>query len=107
MSPLDPRTTLARPDLAAQALEGVAPADRYGAPRTLQLALPFAALRRSADPAAEQLDQLLYGERFDALAPAGDFLWGQARRDGYVGFVEAAALAPSSASPTHWVRALR
>jgi cell wall-associated NlpC family hydrolase len=107
MSASDLRSHLARPDLAAADLEGVVAAERYATPEPFELVRPSAALRRAPDPAAEQLDQLLLGERFDALEAAGDFVWGQARRDGYVGFVEAAALAPAQTPPTHWVRALR
>jgi cell wall-associated NlpC family hydrolase len=99
--------TLARPDLAAADLQGLAPAERYRDRRRMRLVVPVAALRRAPDAAAEQLDQLLYGETFDMLDPQGDFAWGQARRDGYVGFVEAAALSEAAAAPTHRVGALR
>jgi hypothetical protein len=107
MNPSDPRLRLGRPDLAAADLEGVVAAERFAEPEPFELVRPNAALRRAPDAGAEQLDQLLLGERFDALEPVGDFVWGQARRDGYVGYVEAAALAPELAPPTHWVRALR
>ena len=103
----DPRSVLARPDLAAEDLEGVAPAARYQPRRRLRLVEPSAPLRKSPDVSAEQLDQMLHGEPFDALERQGDFWWGQARRDGYVGFVEAAALAEPGVPATHWVRALR
>jgi hypothetical protein len=53
------------------------------------------------------MDQLLFGEVFDVIEEEGGFLWGQARRDGYVGFVEAAALAPADLVPTHRVSAIR
>ena len=107
MSLADPRLTLARPDLAAEDLEGVAPAARYAPRQHLAVTAPNAALRKAPDPAAEQLDQLLYGESFDAVERQGEFWWGQARRDGYVGFVAAEALAAALARPTHWIRALR
>ena len=107
MSGRDPRNTLARPDLAAAELEGLVRAERY-APTTPRIcALPASAIRKAADPAAEQLDQLLYGEIFDVLEAADGWAWGQARRDGYVGFVEAACLAANGPVPTHRVSALR
>ncbi len=107
MSGYDPRNTLARPDLAAAELEGLVRAERY-APTTPRIcAPPAAAIRKAADPAAEQLDQLLYGEIFDVLEEADGWAWGQARRDGYVGFVEAAGLGPEGPAPTHRVNALR
>ncbi len=107
MTTADPRVTLARPDLAALDLEGVTPAARYVARRRLRLVAPSAAIRKAPDPATEQLDQLVHGEQFDALERRGDFWWGQARRDGYVGFVEAQVLSDDVVPPTYWVRALR
>jgi len=53
------------------------------------------------------MDQLLFGEIFEVIEEEGKFLWGQARRDGYVGFVEAGALARVEADPTHQIAALR
>jgi cell wall-associated NlpC family hydrolase len=66
-----------------------------------------AALRRAPDERSERMDELVLGEPFEALEPAGDYLWGQARRDGYVGFARADALAAAHDPPTHWVRAIR
>ena len=107
MSPRDARLTLARTDCASQALEGMLSARRYLAPEPMQAVLPLAALRRDPAPAAEQLDQLLFGERFDVLERRGDWGFGQALRDGYVGWVELASVAPADEPPTHWVSALR
>ena len=103
----DPRTMLARPDLAARALEGLVPAGRYADPQARVAIVPAAALRRSPDPWAEQLDQLLFGEIFDVLDEQDGFAWGQSRRDGYVGFVESAALAAAGGLPSHRVAAIR
>jgi cell wall-associated NlpC family hydrolase len=51
---------------------------------------------------------LLLGEGFDVLEEeAGGFVWGQALRDGYVGFVLAGALGLPAAEPTHRISALR
>jgi len=104
---LDARVTLARPDLARGELEGVVRAERFEAAQARQARVPVAAIRKSPDPAAEQLDQLLFGEVFDVLETAGGFAWGQARRDGYVGHVAADALGELGPAPTHWVSALR
>ena len=103
----DPRVTPLRDGIAARALEGVLPAEVYLDPRPLRCAVPAAAIRRAADAASEQMDQLLFGEVFDGIEEEGGFLWGQARRDGYVGFVEAAALAPVGPAPTHRISAIR
>jgi cell wall-associated NlpC family hydrolase len=103
----DPRTTLALGDTAAAGLEGLVPAARYVRTTPMACAAPAAPLRRAPDGAAEQLDQLLFGERFEVLAEDGGWAFGQAARDGYVGYVRAAGLAAPGPSPSHWVSALR
>jgi cell wall-associated NlpC family hydrolase len=103
----DPRLTLARDGIAARSLEGIVPADRYVETTMRQTMVPAASLRRSPSPDAEQLDQLLFGEPFEVLDEAEGWAFGQAVRDGYVGYVAAAALGAPSAAPTHTVRALR
>jgi hypothetical protein len=114
MPPLDPRLTLALRieaeegwDLADIALEGCVAAARYVAPEPTQVAVPACALRRSPEATAEQMDQLLFGERFEVLTTRAGFAYGQARRDGYVGWAPCEALSPLGPAPTHWVRALR
>ena len=103
---LDPRITLLRDGVAARALEGIVSAEVYLDPKPATCAVPAAAIRASRDPAAEQMDQLLFGERFDILEEEGDAAFGQAQRDGYVGFVEAAHLALTGPAPTHRVAVL-
>ncbi len=103
----DPRTTLARQDLAEQALEGVLRADRYRPVEAWQCAVPAAAVRKSPEPGAEQLDQIVFGEAFDALDRKDGWLWGRARRDGHVGWVGASGLAQPVLAPTHRVSAIR
>lgn len=100
----DPRLTLARPDLADTALEGRVAATRYARPRRMQVVAPSAAIRREPRADAEQLDQLLLGERFDVLEVQDGHAWGQAVRDGYVGHVAFGALAPEGPAPNHRVR---
>ncbi|MDP3855672.1 NlpC/P60 family protein [Phenylobacterium sp.] len=104
---LDPRVTPARGDLASRALEGVVAADAYADPHAMTAIVPAAALRRAPDPWSEQVDQVLFGEVFDLLEAADGYAWGQARRDGYVGFVETAALTPAGGPATHRVAAIR
>lgn len=103
----DLRLTLARDGFAARSLEGTVPAARYGDTTLRQTGVPSASLRRAPSPAAEQLDQLLFGEGFEVLDEADGWAFGQAVRDGYVGYVEAAALLAPPHAPTHAVRALR
>ena len=98
-----------RDGIASRALEGLVRAEVYLEPTTMTCAVPAAGLHRAPDAASEQLDQLLFGETFEAIEEEGGWFWGQARRDGYVGFVAAAALAPSPVErePTHRIAALR
>ena len=103
----DPRTTLWRDGIAARGLEGVMAAEVYLDPQTMSCAAAATAIRAAPEAGAEQMDQLLFGERFDVIEEEGAWLFGQAVRDGYVGFVEAAALRPAGAAPTHRVSALR
>ena len=101
--PKDPRVTLARPDLADLDLQGLVAAARYEAPALRQVAVPTAALRKAAHPMAEQWDQLLFGELFRVLDVQDGFAWGQAARDGYVGFVAEDDLAALGAPATHQI----
>lgn len=103
----DPRITPWRDGIAARSLEGVLEAEVYLDPKAMGCMAPATAIRAAADANAEQMDQLLFGERFEVLEEEGAWVFGQAARDGYVGFVEAAALQPAGAMPTHRVSALR
>jgi cell wall-associated NlpC family hydrolase len=103
----DPRQTLAHNGIAARSLEGIVPATRYIETTVRQTQVPSASLRRAPSPGAEQLDQLLFGERFEVLDEADGWAFGRAVRDGYVGYVETGALGGTVAEPTHTVRALR
>ena len=104
---LDPRLTLARTDLASSALEGLVPAARYARPTPRQCALPAAAIRKTPAPGAEQVDELLFGEAFEVLEDHGGFAFGQAVRDGYVGYVDLGTLSSPVLTPTHRITALR
>jgi cell wall-associated NlpC family hydrolase len=89
----DPRTTLARPDLAEQALEGVVRAGAFRAVKPMRCVVAVADIHAAADAAGAPVDQLIHGEAFDVLDARGDRVWGQARRDGVVGWVRTADLA--------------
>jgi cell wall-associated NlpC family hydrolase len=103
----DSRVTLARPDLADAALQGLVKAERFDETQAFYCAVAAAAIRRSPDAEAEQLDQLLFGETFKALESADGWAWGQADRDGYVGYVQLDELTPGHLSATHRLSALR
>jgi len=103
----DHRLIAARADLASLDLEGVARAARFVEPGRRRVIAPNAALRAGPADDAEQLSQLIFGEAFDALDTHEGYVWGQARRDGYVGWAPASALSPEERGPTHRVIALR
>lgn len=92
----DERTTLARPDLAEQALEGIVRAAVYRPVQPMHGGVAVADIHAEADPASELIDQLLFGEVFDVLDQRGDRVWGRARRDGLVGWTDMSMLAPGA-----------
>lgn len=104
---LDSRVTPIRDGIAARRLEGLVPAEVYLDPKPMTCATPAAGVHRAPDAASEQMDQLLFGETFEVLEEEGGFVFGQASRDGYVGFVEVSKLAPRVPAPTHRVAAIR
>jgi len=103
----DRRLTLIRDGLADVRLEGLVPAARFAAAQPMQASAPIASLRKAPAPDAEQEDQLAFGERFDVLFEVDGFAFGQARRDGYVGYVTSDALSAPVLAPTHRVSAIR
>jgi len=98
---MDPRTTLAHADLASSALEGLVASARYVPPTPMQATAARAPILLAPDADAEQADELLFGEGFDVLEAKAGFLFGQATRDGYVGWVEADLLGDPGPPPTH------
>ncbi len=103
----DPRTTPARPDLAADFLRGVIKAKRYAKPQAMQVCAYAAPLRQNPHPDALLLSEVLLGERLDVFEIRRGWAWGQAERDGYVGYVPGEALCPAWKTPDHYVTALR
>lgn len=98
---MDPRTTLARPDLAEQALDGLVRAAAYRPVTPMQCIVAVTPVRTSAEADGEQTDQLVFGEGFDVLDRQGGQVWGRARRDGVVGWVDGATLSETVTPPTH------
>ncbi len=103
----DHRLIAARADLASLDLEGLVRAPRFVEPSPRRVTLPRAALRAGPADDAEQVSQLIFGETFDALETRGGYVWGQAVRDGYVGWAPLGALSAEIIEPTHRVTALR
>ena len=107
MSSGDRRLTLLRDGLADRRLEGLVAADRFVDVTPMQVSAPAASLRKAPASDAEQEDQVLFGETFDVLFETGEFAFGQARRDRYVGYVPIEALSAPVLTPEHRVSALR
>ena len=103
----DPRITPWRDGIAARGLEGLMEAEVYLDTRTMACVTAAAAIRAAPDANAEQMDQLLFGERFEVLEEEGTWRLGQALRDGYVGYVQASDLKPIETPVTHRVAAIR
>lgn len=107
MSLTDPRISPWRPDLAHAGLEGEVAALAYVEPVRMQVNAAVLSIRARPEADARQDDQLVFGETFDLIEEADGWGWGQARRDGYVGYVDMAGLSQPVLTPTHRVSALR
>lgn len=103
----DLRVTLARAELAPVECEGVTRSIAYSKIRRTRVSAIAASLKTAPARDAEQASQLIFGEGFDVLREEGAFAWGQAWRDGYVGWVETSALCATFDEPSHWVRVPR
>ena len=98
----DRRLTPANDCVAHESLRELVPARRYTSGVWRQLRVPLADLR--LDPEGVRARQLLMGEAFLMLERRGGRVFGQAARDGHVGWLAAEALGEPDA-PTHWVSA--
>jgi len=104
----DPRTTPARPDLAAAHLKGKVKAARFVEGVKQRVVAPSAPVRREPSPAARQDSEALYGERVTVYETTDEgWCWGQLELDSYVGWIPASALGEADALPTHRVSVLR
>jgi len=103
MTKLDPRLNAFREDLADAALEGSVTAGRFAAPRLMQVIEPVISLHKQPRFDAMQITQALMGETVKLFAEEEGWAWVQLIRDGYVGYVNANALASSPFVPSHRV----
>ncbi len=104
----DPRTTPARPDLAARHLKGQIVAARFVEGTELEVRDAQAPVRREPAPDAPLDTEALHGERVTVYDENGEgWYWGQLASDGYVGWMPANALRPPGPPPTHRIAALR
>jgi hypothetical protein len=83
---VDRRLTPARPDLAAAHLKGAVDAPRYAQGVKYSIGVGRAALCVEPTFGSAQDSELLFGEVF-TVYEEGDWLWGQAENDRYVGYI--------------------
>lgn len=103
----DPRVTPMREDIAAARLRGKVATGTFVEPTRFQVRASSAPMRRARDVALGYETELVHGERIDVYELKDGWAWGQAVRDGYVGYVESVALTPETLAPTHRVLSLR
>jgi hypothetical protein len=104
----DPRTTPARPDLAAKHLEGKVAAARFAEGEEREVIDAQAPVRAEPSPDAPLMTEALLGERVTVYEINDEgWAWGQLADDGYVGWLPANALLAPRGAPTHRVAALR
>jgi cell wall-associated NlpC family hydrolase len=103
---LEPRLTPARPDLAAAHLQGKVEAARFVEGRSASIVAPSVALQRRPEASAPWESEALFGESATVYDERDGWAWVQLERDGYVGYLESAALGPAT-RPTHRISALR
>jgi len=102
----DPRLTPARPDLAAAFLRGRVEAARFVEGERRAVVESNAPLRRRPAPDAPLETEALFGETVVVYEEHEGWAWGQLERDGYVGYLPAAALGDFTPA-THRVATLR
>jgi uncharacterized protein YgiM (DUF1202 family) len=104
----DPRLTPARPDLAADYLEGKVEATRFVAGQACEIIDAIAPVRDAPSSDAMLATQALKGESVTIYDRDGEgWAWGQLKDDGYVGWIPDRALAKPAAVATHKITALR
>lgn len=97
---MDPRLTPANARVAAAYLKGQVQAESFVEGQTKRVIWPVADLCRA--PGEARLRQVLMGDAVTVLEDRGGWAFVQAAKDGYVGYVQGAALAERP-EPTHWV----
>jgi cell wall-associated NlpC family hydrolase len=104
---MDHRLFAYRDDLAEAALKGKVEAGRFVEGVRARIAVPKASLRARPVSGAANETELLYGEEIAVLDRKDGWAWGKSVLDGYVGYVEEAALSGELAPISHWVIAPR
>lgn len=96
---MDKRLYAFRSDLADQALEGKVKADRYVQPARYQVRYAIADLKPEPCVNGQTQTQVLYGETIKVFERNNGWLWVQAERDGYVGYMAEICADPVQPKP--------
>ena len=97
----DPRVTPSNGRVAHVSLEGIVEAMHFVRGRWMAAQKPIVNITDA--PGGTRVNQLLFGEFFLALENHDGFFFGQAQRDGYVGYVAITDLTTADDDATHWV----
>ena len=106
-SRLDPRRHAYREDIADISLKNKVNATQYVEGTRWRVSASSVPLRRKPENALGYDTELRAGEEVSLFEQRGGWGWGQAVRDGYVGYLPMEALAAPGPAPDHRVRALR
>jgi cell wall-associated NlpC family hydrolase len=90
----DKRVTAARPDLAAAHLRGLVDAPRFVEGEAYGIRYGRISLHQGPGTNTEQVSELLFGEVFTVYDLGPGMVWGQAKNDGYVGYLSERAIGP-------------
>ncbi|MBX3582987.1 MAG: C40 family peptidase [Rhizobiaceae bacterium] len=103
MNAYDRRLHAFRTDLADRRLEGAVEAERFVVGHPARIVSTFEDLRRAPDLEAPVDTQLLMGDEIRVFEEKDGWLWAQAARDGYVGYLPAQSVEAVGADLTHRV----
>jgi cell wall-associated NlpC family hydrolase len=104
---LDRRLNAIRDDLVDSALRERVKAERYAIGRPARIVAGLVPVQHAPQPDAPLDTFFHYGEPVRVFDESDGYAWCQSRRDGYVGYVDASALAfGEGAAPTHYIAAL-
>ncbi|WP_455474253.1 C40 family peptidase [Bartonella sp. B30(2025)] len=103
----DPRLCAFSNDLADQHLEKKLVTQRFVQGERKRVNIPVAALFKENNKESERQTECLFGEEILIFEQAEPFSWAQSLKDGYVGYIETAALCTSTIKQTHIVSAPR
>ena len=100
---LDPRTTLARKDLADTALKARVRAERYAPIKSKVVSTGIVDVKKTPNNSAPLLTQAFFGEEVSMLDEANGWAFCQLNSDGYVGFLKSEHLSTHGLQPSHSV----